>query len=61
MKFVTKEQQDGSHIVVKGRVGKYGKGSVIPADVVQKMIAGAPVDMGDGYTMAGRGVPPQVQ
>ncbi|MCW2242240.1 hypothetical protein [Azospirillum canadense] len=54
MGFVTEEQKDGTHRVIKGRVGKYCRGSVIPADVVQKMIGGEPVDMGNGYTMAGR-------
>ena len=55
VKFQTREQADGSHIVVKGRIGRYGPGDSIPTHVVMQMRAGMSVDMGNGYTLAKRG------
>lgn len=51
----TQEQMDGSHIVIAGRIGQYGKGDTIPRDVAMKMRAGRPVDVGNGYVLAGKG------
>ncbi|MFC5353537.1 hypothetical protein [Azospirillum himalayense] len=59
-RFETREQQDGSHVVVKGRIGQYGKGDTIPRAVVWKMLAGRPADMGNGYIMAAKGGSPHV-
>lgn len=51
----TQEQQDGSHIVLTGRMGQYGPGDVIPADIAQAMQEGQPVEVGGEFVVAGKG------
>lgn len=49
-RVVTEERQDGSHIVLRGKLGRFRAGDIIPADVAKKLQNGEQVDIGRNLT-----------